>query len=192
VNVTLNPGTGIITVAIENNVANPTSVIQCVSGFGFVLSTGQTSGSFNSVNPFVATVGTIADGGAVSNVGPATTTHWQLQNGVSFANFPGGTGLMLNDLVGGQPINTIIGDGPYTNANSSITGDTHEPIWFGGATPVTFSLYVPGITSGTTLTYAQCNFGTEGAAVVPVPPAVLLLGSGLLGLGFLGWRRKKV
>ena len=29
------------------------------------------------------------------------------------------------------------------------------------------------------------------AATVPLPPSVLLLGSGLLGLGALGWRRRR-
>jgi hypothetical protein len=33
--------------------------------------------------------------------------------------------------------------------------------------------------------------GNQGV-VVPLPPSVLLLGSGLLGLGLVGWRRKKV
>lgn len=32
---------------------------------------------------------------------------------------------------------------------------------------------------------------TQGVPNVPVPPTVLLLGSGLLGLGFIGWRKRK-
>jgi hypothetical protein len=42
---------------------------------------------------------------------------------------------------------------------------------------------------------ATCGNGpiTHGfdTGVVPLPPSVLLLGSGLLGLGLLGWRRRK-
>jgi hypothetical protein len=38
------------------------------------------------------------------------------------------------------------------------------------------------------------GFGSVDVAVstVPLPPALLLLGSGLLGLGAVGWRRRKV
>jgi hypothetical protein len=32
----------------------------------------------------------------------------------------------------------------------------------------------------------------SGTAVVPLPPSVLLLGSGLLGLGAIGWRRRRL
>jgi hypothetical protein len=35
-------------------------------------------------------------------------------------------------------------------------------------------------------------FRTNEAVVVPIPPSALLLGSGLLGLGAVGWRRRKV
>ena len=31
---------------------------------------------------------------------------------------------------------------------------------------------------------------TFSAHAVPLPPSVLLLGTGLLGMGLLGWRRK--
>ena len=43
-------------------------------------------------------------------------------------------------------------------------------------------------TSGTII-YKDFQWGTEYTPV-PLPPSVLLLGSGLLGMGLLGWRRK--
>jgi hypothetical protein len=186
VNFTVDSVNDLIYVDIVNNQANPTSVIQCISGLSFTLSTGQTSGSLSS---FSADARTIADGGAFTDAA-AVTTHWQLQSGVTVL---GGIGLKLNDLVGSQPINTIIGPGPYNLANPSITGSSHEPVWFGDNStfgPVEFVLSVPGITAGTVVTNPQFFFGTEGA--VPIPPSALLLGSGLVGLGFLSWRRKKV
>jgi hypothetical protein len=179
----------LIYVDIVNNQANPTSVIQCISGLSFTLSTGQSSGSLSS---FSADARTIADGGSFTDA-TASTTHWQLQSGVTVL---GGTGLKLTTLGDAQPKNTIIGPGPYAMANPSITGTSHEPVWFGDSDPnttigpVEFVLSVPGITAGTVVTNPQFFFGTEG--VVPVPPSVLLLGSGLLGIGFLGWRRKKL
>ena len=33
--------------------------------------------------------------------------------------------------------------------------------------------------------------GFAGNGVVPIPPSALLLGSGLLGLGLVGWRRRE-
>jgi hypothetical protein len=38
---------------------------------------------------------------------------------------------------------------------------------------------------------SQSDLTKTGFASVPLPPSVLLMGSGLLGLGVLGWRRKR-
>jgi hypothetical protein len=52
---------------------------------------------------------------------------------------------------------------------------------------------LPGASGSLTQFAVECpqgHFGVGGLEV-PVPPAVLLLGSGLLGLGLLGWRRRQ-
>lgn len=40
------------------------------------------------------------------------------------------------------------------------------------------------------VSHIMCPDGTTGYAAVPVPPTVYLMGSGLLGLAWLRWRRK--
>jgi hypothetical protein len=45
--------------------------------------------------------------------------------------------------------------------------------------------------SGLTGTTRQSNFDVVTLNYVPLPPSALLLGSGLLGLRLLGWRRRK-
>jgi hypothetical protein len=40
-------------------------------------------------------------------------------------------------------------------------------------------------------TYSVQVLVASDTAVVPIPPSVLLMGSGLMGLGLIGWRRRK-
>ena len=189
-------GADTVTVDIWNTQANIKSVGQDISDLGFVLTTGQTIGSISS---FSATARTIDSTTKAYTDTAAVTSHWHLDNGVSFGAF--GAGLKLNDLGGGMPKNTIIGppagDNLYHAANSSITGATHSPEWFGDATtPVEFVVSVPGVTAASRVTFAQFSFGTtagdnhNGVPSAPVPPSVLLLGSGLIGLGLVRWRRR--
>lgn len=193
--------TDTVEVEVWNNQANPTSAIQCLSGLGFVLNTGQTIGS--PLSFFSATVRTIDKNGSFTYA-DAVKSHWQLDNNFNAGSF--GHGLKLNDLKDGQPINTLIGPAnpanptQYTAANPSITGKSHAPEWFGtAAEPVEFFLHVNGVTNLTTVTFVQFSFGTTPGCnidvqtpAVPIPPSALLLGSGLLGLVVLRWRKVKV
>ena len=36
------------------------------------------------------------------------------------------------------------------------------------------------------------NVRLNEAAPVPIPPSALLLGSGILGMGLMGWRRRSI
>lgn len=84
---------------------------------------------------------------------------------------------------------TSAGDNPATG-NSPVTGDNalirdSVTFLFSGAT----GLNLNEIT-GVSFQYgtALCDPNVPG---VPIPPTALLLGSGLIGLGALGWRRRK-
>lgn len=187
-----------IEVKLWNTQADPRSIAQCLSDLGFVLTTGQTSGSLTSSSGLSRTVaagGTFTDGSSVS-------TGWLLRTNVSVISYLG-NGLLLNDLNGGAgPKNLIIGPpnsstGLYGNANPSITGSSHEPVLYGSdgsginPAPVDFLLSVPGIDDTTRVYAAVFSFGTtSGDNVVPVPPTVWLLGGGLVGLVLLGRRRR--
>jgi hypothetical protein len=181
-----------VIVDIWNTTVNPKDIAQNISDLFFTLSTGQTSGSLTSSSGLERTVnddGTFSDGSVVS-------TGWVLDSTTPFH---------LNGLgtAADVPAHTIIGlpDGSnvYSNANNSIanTGGPHNPFLFGvepdamGNGAVHFVLDVTGVTDATRAENVVFSFGTTpGDNVnVPIPPSVLLLGSGLLGLGVLRFRR---
>jgi hypothetical protein len=110
----------------------------------------------------------------------------------------------LTALTGGQPDHLIIGPdsaggftgaGLYSNANSSI--GNFNPSVLGSAT---FDITIPGVTSASTLSHVVFQFGTDDghnlitgvvSSPVPIPGAVWLLGSGLIGLAGIRRRFRK-
>lgn len=188
-----------LTVDLWNTLVNPKSVAQNISDLFFTLSSGQTSGTLISSSGLERTVAsgeTYTDGANVS-------TGWKLLNSFTLASV---TGLKLDGLntAADVPAHTIIGlpNVTYSNANGSIAGNgPHNPVLFGtAAAPVEFVIAISGLTAADTVSSATFSFGTTtGSNVpgdtpdqpVPLPPSVLLLGSGLLGLVGLRKFRKK-
>jgi hypothetical protein len=197
--VRLIPGSDQVNVKLFNDQANPTSVIQNLSDFGFVLSTGQAVGSMSGSEATFIEVSADKKYSGVNYPG----TGWELQSNYNFVPLENGvavgtlgTGLRLHVLgTPAGPGNTIIGfpDGntdTYANANGSIAGnDPHNPFIFYQAW---FYLEVPGIENTTTVTGALFSFGTQDIpAGVPEPWTLILLGIGLAGLAGTARRSDK-
>jgi hypothetical protein len=185
--------TSLNTVQVEliNLQANPKDAGQMLSDIFFKLSTGTSGASLTSSSGGERTVnsgGTFTDGSVVA-------TGW-VRTVISTNE------LELNGLGGAAntPAHTIIGppDTTYSNANASIAGNgPHNPFLFGTSStpsPVTFILDVPGALDSTTVFDVVFSFGTkagDNVSAVPEPATMLLLGSGLIGIGVYARKRFK-
>jgi len=182
---------GLITVALSDLLANPTSVTQLVSDLFFTI---NVSSALSTTTTPTASLINIAANGTSSASGDAVAS-W----GLSSSGFV----IHLDSLVGG-PSQTIIGPGPYTNANGSIAGNgPHNPFINGTAN---FSFNVTGVTAATTITAATFSFGTVSGENItgciqgstqctstnlPEPISSALVGTGLVSLFFLRRRASK-
>jgi hypothetical protein len=172
---------GQITITLINLQANPKSIIQAISDL-FFSAQGLTTvgaGSFNAVGNYINRAAKGTTSGAGSNL-----FNWELANTAGTYH--------LNKLCGacGGPAGLIIGPGPYTAANGSIAGNRpHNP--FADQT-ATFTLALAGVTADTLISNVVFSFGTETGTnvAVPIPAAIWLFGSGLLGLIGIARRRQ--
>ena len=183
-------------IGITNNEANPKAAGQLISDLSFVLSGGLTAGSLSS--SISSTVGSsssvsVLDSSFNSSTTTTTPSTWQLSHGSADCGTGASTCYFLNDLTGGQPENMIIGPGPYTNYNSSITN--FAPSLAG---TVVFEVTgITGLSSSTTVSSVNMSFGTGPdksydlvSSPTPEPFSFVLMGSGLVLLSLLGRKRK--
>jgi len=180
-------GTNSVQVTLSNLLSNPTSAGQLLSDIFFIAG-GLTSGT-GSKSPSSASYINVADDGTTSAAaGPAV---WELTSSAGtyhlnglFGKGDGGTG--PHALIIGPPR----AGGIYSNANGSIAGNgPHNPFINQTAT---FILALAGATSSTVISNVIFSFGTQegsNVAAVPIPAAVWLFVSGLIGL--IGIARRK-
>jgi PEP-CTERM motif len=174
---------GQVVITLNDLLARPKSAGQLISGLEFSLPglTGTTTLSSSSAQQ-------ITVNGSGSSTGITSSTGW------SFGTFT--TGLILctvcpSGLAGDAPHREIIGPGPYTNANGSITNGSHDPFLNETAT---FTLTNSSITSAATVSGVIFSFGTTfGAAgadisAAPEPGTLVLFGTGLLILAKIARR----
>jgi hypothetical protein len=180
---TVTTGAGNVTVVLTDTQANPASAGDLLSNFHIALPGSPTG---------LTQAGTLIT--VASTTGPYATTagpptHWEVSTS-------GGV-ITLDTFSGSAPINMIIGppnsSGNYTG-NASVT-DGHFSPYINGTGTFVFS--DTSITAGTLLpTSVVFTFGTMlnetqiTGHVVPLPPAALLFGTALVGMGILGRRRR--
>jgi hypothetical protein len=196
----------ILNIDITNTEANPTAAGQLISGLSFVLMNAGTV--LPSAGTLSSTISNGSGGGVTvldSSFNATTTTATPSTWKASYVN--SSEGIYLNDLTGAKPANMIIGPGPYTNANPSITG--HDPSLAG---TVQFSISgITGLTSTTDLSAVDFYYGTgpdaSGAltcssgcsgtvsqqiTATPEPGTLFLAGGILLAVGVSRQRRSIV
>ena len=109
-----------------------------------------------------------------------------------------GSASLINPVTGGPPSHTIIGPGPFTNPNASITGN-HNPYL---NQSVTFVINDGSFTPITTVSRVAFRFGTDSSlspiqgvpqhvpATVPEPGTLGVSAAGLVGIAaFCAYRR---
>jgi hypothetical protein len=202
-------GTNTLNLVLTDTVVNPTDVALNLSAFGFTIlgSTGITeisasSPDFRTVNDGKSTGGTFSDAS-----GPTTVL------GVGWVLSASSAAYELDVLSGtghAGPANTLIGspDGSnkYSNANGSIAGNgPHNPFL---APTITLNFtFASGVSSSTIPTSVFFQFGTTDGSgqftgclsggptctstTTPEPITSGLVGTGLIGLFFLGRRARR-
>ena len=193
-------GTGVLTVTVQNLVADQVDVGQAVSGVKFTLAGLTTTSPTESGTGDLITVA-----GNNTFTDPATQvdlSHWTASTSLSAS--PAAGNITLTTIGGGHPVQTILGvpDGSgYNSANGSIAGNgPHNPFvdqtatfTFSGLTGVNTSADIATLLSG-----VQIGFGTAGTDYVntttiitatPEPSTFWLLGLAMVGVAWAGRRR---
>jgi hypothetical protein len=167
-----------------NDATNPLTKGTAVLGAGSSVIQTAITGNLASEFGYLANLnltGTafVGDNQGISNAGFSAP--------VSFG--PGSLFLPNTDL---NPVSPGAGGGDYAMVGPNYVAGNGGGKF--GIEPLVQSQMVFTLTGFTgtlgDISNVQFNYGTALASV-PIPPSVLLMGSGLLGLGLVGWRRRQ-
>lgn len=183
---------GSLTITLQNLQGDMANAGQLLSGLDFTVAGAASGSSLASSSAQLITV-TGPGNGTTGTTGGTGWAFGTFSNAMIVCDICPATSSAARPG-GGPPFHTIIGPGPFSNPNASLTGN-HNPFLNQSAV---FVIDNASFTPGSTVSHAEFFFGTDptkppvgGEAVVPEPASVMLSGAGLLGFGIFGMRKRK-
>jgi hypothetical protein len=176
-------GNGMVTITLNDLLQNPTSSGQTLSGLEINVSGATGTATLASSSGFTSTIN--SDGTYSAGVYTSPLGHWGADNSVNLSTI---------GIVGHQPYDLILGPdsaggfsgvGTYSAANNGL--GNFNPYVLGSAT---FTINIPGVTSGSSVSGVEFEFGTQPETVAavsysPVPEAGSIYGAAPVALGLL-------